>query len=492
VRRLLRTHRAFALVLAAAVIVRVAMAIAYRPALTFVDSWAYIDAGYSQFPFEIFPERPSGYPLLLHLLALPGRNLSVITTVQHLAGLATGVLVYALLLRLGVRRWIAAAAAAIVLLDGYAVTLEQHVLSESLFTLSLTASVYLVVGKDRGPQALAASGALLALAAVMRPTGLLAIPAWVAYVLWTHRRRALLASGLVALALPLVAYAAYHAGETGTVGITDQDGWFLYGRVAPIADCRGVDVPDGTRALCEPPGRKRRIDPDWYVWSADSPARQLSRKVGVKRHSYLNSLLRRFGLTMIRAHPGAYLDVVSGDLRQILTPGAAGMDITIKPPERGTGRCRDCDAVATVMVDSKVRDRWFPGYSPSTHAPAAAVVAYVEALHTARWLIPLVIAIGAIAFGLSFLPRWRGRIAHRRELLLLVGMAVPMLVGTVATTNPMVRYLVPLVPLIVCSGVLAFRDLYAFVGARSRAAARSSSSDSSMKPAKASRSGMAS
>jgi Dolichyl-phosphate-mannose-protein mannosyltransferase len=151
------------------------MAIACRPALTFVDSWAYIDAAYSKFPFAIFPERPSGYPFLLHLLELPGRSLIAITSVEHLAGLATGVLVYALLLRLGIQHGVAALEAALVLLDGYAITLEQQILSEAFLTLCLTASVYLLVGKGRGPPSLAASGALLAVAATIRPSGLLAI-----------------------------------------------------------------------------------------------------------------------------------------------------------------------------------------------------------------------------------------------------------------------------------------------------------------------------
>jgi hypothetical protein len=185
--RLIRSHWALAVVLALAVAVRAGVAIAYRPAIFFGDSWAYLDLAYNGSPVGLAPDRPSGYPLLIDLLSLTGRSLVAITTVQHLAGLVVGVLVYALLLRLGLPRLLAAAAAAVALLDGYAIALEQQILAETFFALALTASMYLAVGR-RGPAALAASGLLLAAAATMRTVALFAIPVWVVYVLWVHGR----------------------------------------------------------------------------------------------------------------------------------------------------------------------------------------------------------------------------------------------------------------------------------------------------------------
>ena len=61
----------------------------------------------------------------------------------------TGVLVYALILRLRLPRWLATAGAAVVVLDAYAIALEQQILAEAFFTLALVASFYLVVGRDR-------------------------------------------------------------------------------------------------------------------------------------------------------------------------------------------------------------------------------------------------------------------------------------------------------------------------------------------------------
>lgn len=114
---LLRSHWPLLVVLAVAAVVRVAVAVAYWPAIFFGDSWAYLDLAYAGSPVGVAPDRPSGYPLLIDVLGLFGRSLGTITIAQHVAGLATGVLVYALALRLGLPRWLSTAAAAVVLLD---------------------------------------------------------------------------------------------------------------------------------------------------------------------------------------------------------------------------------------------------------------------------------------------------------------------------------------------------------------------------------------
>jgi hypothetical protein len=66
-------------------------------------------------------------------------ELAAVPVVPHPIGLAIAGLIYALLLRLGVRRWAAALAAAPILLDAYQLRFEQYVLSEALFELFLIA-----------------------------------------------------------------------------------------------------------------------------------------------------------------------------------------------------------------------------------------------------------------------------------------------------------------------------------------------------------------
>src|SRR3954467_11650449 len=130
------------------------------------------------------PLRPSGYPLILKVLhALP-----VITTAQHLAGLATATLVYATCNALGLRRGLATVAAAFVALDAWAIALEQYVLTEAFFALALMLAVWasLIARESSREIALGFAGLCLAAATLMRPVGLFAVPAWIVWMLWTR------------------------------------------------------------------------------------------------------------------------------------------------------------------------------------------------------------------------------------------------------------------------------------------------------------------
>ena len=144
------------IVLAVAAAVRIAVAIAYWPAVFFGDSWSYLNLAFGGNPVGFAPDRPSGYPLVIDLLSVFGRSLGTITVAQHFAGMVTGVLVYALMLRLRLPRWLATVGAAVVVLDAYAIALEQQVLAEAFFTLALVAAFFLVVGRERTPVSLAA------------------------------------------------------------------------------------------------------------------------------------------------------------------------------------------------------------------------------------------------------------------------------------------------------------------------------------------------
>ena len=69
---------------------------------------------------------------MLKAILLVG-NLQVVAAVQHLVGLAMGVAIYAVLLRRGVPRWLAALAAAPVLLDAYELQIEQTIMPDVWF-----------------------------------------------------------------------------------------------------------------------------------------------------------------------------------------------------------------------------------------------------------------------------------------------------------------------------------------------------------------------
>jgi hypothetical protein len=455
-RALLREHWAIALVLGLAALVRAGAAIAYRPAIFFGDSWAYLDLAYRGSPVSFAPDRPSGYPLLIDLISVPGRSLLAITTLQHLAGLATGLLVYLLVLRLGLPRLVGALSAAVVLLDASPIALEQQILAEAFFTLALVASLYLAIGRNRGPVALGGSGLLLAAAVTMRTAALFAIPVWVAYVLWTHRRARPLAAAAIGLAAPLIAYGALHAADTGRFGFTQAGGWFLYGRVGEIADCRGADVPAEARPLCDRTARDRREGAAFHIWNADGPARRLfggmSSDPAVQDRS--NRVLREFALAIIRDRPGEYANLVWDDFMRYFDPSAASRgnsDLAITLPERAR----------LVRRNAQARDRWFPGYEPRIREPAALMRDYQDRARTPRRLLGLLALAALAALALALVSRrlGLGELPRRREVLLLTGSGLAMLLGTAATSEFVVRYMIPAVPLLVCGGVAALADL---------------------------------
>jgi hypothetical protein len=466
-------HFGIIVVVALAGVLRLAAALAYRPALFFNDSWAYLDLALRAQPVGFAPERPSGYPLVLRAVLWPGDSLTLVTTLQHLTGLASGVLTYALLLRLAVPRWIATAAAGLVLLDIYAVSLEQHLLTEPLFEFALLGSAFLAISA-RGNLGMAISGALLGGAVTLRTAGLFAVPIWLLYLVWSRRGPRAIAAAAIPLCLIVVGYAALHArgdptryANPGTLSLTEMDGWFLYAKTAAIADCEGADIPRRARPLCQAPAERTR-DAEFYLFNRASPAKQLvgHNRSGARQISD-NRMLRDFALAIIRKQPRDYARIVAEDVASIFTPGGGGVDVTVRFPRPGPrlaggGRaplgCRECDGVDSEPVVRPVRDQYQPGYEPRVHWPARVLVALQDWSHTPRWLMGLFALAAGLSAALSLTPL-RNRLEHRREVLLLGGIAVAVLVGSAATVNPLVRFLVPMAPLLTVAGVAAVCDL---------------------------------
>jgi Dolichyl-phosphate-mannose-protein mannosyltransferase len=430
--RLALEHRGFTLVLGAAAAVRLAVAISYAPAVIRLDSYVYLDLAQNGTPVGADAARPSGYPLLLRILSLDNHTLASVTVLQHLAGLAVGTVVYALLLRLRVRRWLALLVATLVLLDGYAIALEQFILPEALFTLALLASLVFAIRGRGSPPALAASGALLAAAIGMRLVAFYAVPVWAVYLVWTNRRPTSLAAPVAGLALPLLVYSSVYAVQTGHFGMSVADGWFLYGRVAQIADCRGVDLDPRVRSLCEPnPGHGKTAE--YYIWGGrNSPAARMFGPIAdpaSDAQARSNRLLKKFALSIITARPGRYAELVASDFSRFFQPGV------MSPGVRS-------DELLLLPGRERLMRR------------------YEDGLHTPRWLLgPLGVAALAALLLAAFPSRFP--IPHRGEIFLLMGSALAMLLGAAATNGFIVRYLVPTVPLILSAGALAVNDLLA-------------------------------
>ncbi|MEX5634641.1 hypothetical protein [Parafrankia sp. FMc2] len=317
--RLLRRHAAFAAVLVLAVAARVVVIAAYRPALLYHgDSPAYLDqAGRRLWAGDW---RPSGYPMFLRVIGAPD-HLTRLVVVQHLLTLLAGVALYAAVRRLFARYgpaalargrggWPAALVAAPALLAPWVLDLGQFVLADSLFGTLVLAGVLALAWP--GPPAgwrWALGGLLLGASVTVRTVGYgpIALGALAAVVLALRARIAdttdtagttrdagvgvgggrRLAAGrgwaaggapaaafVLAAAVPVVAYSAWSASQGKGFTVSAHSGFFLYGRVAPFADCDRLPDDDDLRSLCDPRPVGERGSPVTYLWPDDSLLRQ--------------------------------------------------------------------------------------------------------------------------------------------------------------------------------------------------------------------------
>ena len=296
--------------LASGAALRAVTALAYRPALIYWDSTRYLEAAEDLRPGLV---RPLGYPALLAALPLE-HGLAVVPVLQHAMGLALGALLYALLVRLGVARGLAALAAAPVLLDAYQLLIEQYLLSEALFQLLVVgAAAALLWRRPPGPAAAALAGVLFAAAALTRGSGVLLVAPALAAVLALRARPAAVAALLLAFAIPVAAYAAWFHSLHGAYALTGYGGRFLYARVAPFADCARFPVPAAERPLCPsgPPATRPTVEE--YMWDNDrSPVYRLKHD----RQRLAGSFARR----VIAHQPADYARAVGEGLLRGFAP----------------------------------------------------------------------------------------------------------------------------------------------------------------------------
>ncbi len=312
--QLWRRHGPFLAVLGAAAALRVLVTLAYWPGLELNgDSFDYLGRAQSMTPGTW---HPFGYSLVLKALSIFG-FVGVVPIAQHLVGLALGVLIYALLVRLGVRRGLAVVAALPVLLDGYQLDVEQFVLAETVLDALVLAAFALLVWDRRvsAPRA-AGIGALLAAAALTRVAAAPLLAAAGLYLLLRGQWRSLASYAGVAIAI-LVAYGVWYGAAHGSFGYEDYAGYMLYARVAPFATC-AYRLPPQERRLCPPqPVSRRTKNTEFYTWYSGSPLYQR----GLGDHDQRNVLARGFATDVIEHQPLTYAGAVLADTWHYFTPG---------------------------------------------------------------------------------------------------------------------------------------------------------------------------
>lgn len=268
---LLRRHWLITVLLLAGLVLRVLAEIAYRPALLYIDSLKYL---YGAWPGN----DPLGYNAVLKGLLLAG-NLASVVAIQHVLGLAMGLTLYLLLTRRGVPRWLAALAAAPVLLDGYQLQIEQTIMPDVWFEACIVAGLAVLLWRPRpGPRLIVAGGLLLGLSAPFAQVGQILIVPALLFVLivvsggW--RRKLIMGAALcVAFAVPIAGFSTREYIVNGHFSLAPAAGNTIYGRLAESADCATLKLPSYEKGLCPPRALAVRLGPDGLVHNAASPDR---------------------------------------------------------------------------------------------------------------------------------------------------------------------------------------------------------------------------
>ena len=264
----LRRHWLAAALLAAGLVLRVLAQLAYRPALFYIDTTRYL--------YNAEGMDPVGYKGPLRAILLVA-NFDAVAAVQHLLGLAMAVVIYLLLLRRGVSRWLAALAIAPVLLDAYQLQQEQAVMPGIWFEALIVAGLAILLWAPRtGWRAVVAGGIVLGTSATFAQVGEALILPAVLYLLvagggW--RQAVGKAAALcAAFALPILAYCTGSFLVTGDFFLSHSGVTSFYGRMAAAADCATLRLPSAERGMCPSPAQQA-LGPDWLEYGDGSPIR---------------------------------------------------------------------------------------------------------------------------------------------------------------------------------------------------------------------------
>jgi hypothetical protein len=297
------------LLLAAGLTLRVITQIAYRPALLYIDSLKYL---YNAWPGT----DPLGYKGVLQVILLVG-NLQTVAAVQHLVGLAMAVVIYALLLRRGIPRWLAALAAAPVLLDAYELQMEQTIMPDVWFEALMVAGLAVLLWQPRlTPRTIAVGGAALGLSATVWQGGeFLILPAVLFALIATGGwRRKIRAAGLMCIAfvVPILCYMTLSLVFSGHFWLSRSGTSSIYGRVAEAADCATLNIPSYERVLCPTPSQKA-LGPDGLDHAPSSPLTNYEPPTGLNQSAVVSS----FTLSVITQQPLSVLRSIGTDAARL-------------------------------------------------------------------------------------------------------------------------------------------------------------------------------
>lgn len=446
------------------IVLRAWLAIAFAPSvMNLADSAGYIQFAHSAVFNDIV--HPAGYALFLKVLGWLSSSASAPIMLQHVMGIATALLAYALMRRLGAPRPVSVIPAAVVLLSLDQITLEHQFMPEALFTLVIVASAYCAVRALASSRAhaslsrpvvawLVAAGALMGLATYVRTVALLVAPflaLWVLFALprpWLRSRVAGAGATFAAIAVLGLVYSTAHDIKSGYFGFTEYGGWAAYVRTAQFADCSKFTPPAGTSRLCERTPSDQRNGGDFYAWEPGSPAQ---RTFGAPPNGAAQ--LGAFGRAAIEHQPLAYAETVFNDFVRFFAPtynddrpyGGPGFDVLDADRPGGA---------TAVGIAQTIKRFYGAGEHVEVRQGWARSFDDLQQLLRVNGVVLLMLSVLAVA-GLFAGPR-----APRSAIALLLGGGMLLLLVPAATALYNARYVVPACPLVAAAAALALWSLW--------------------------------
>ena len=446
---LARRHPAFSVIITTAALLRLMAMLGYQPVMFFNDSFDYLHVATDPYPH---PLRPDGYAFLLYVLK-PFHSFVLIAALQHLMGLAMGVMIYALLRRrFGLPGWGAALAAAPFLLDAYQLQLEHLVLSDTLFTFLVLSAVTLLLWHDRPTWKIAAAvGLIVGMAWLTRSVGMPVLLGVLVYLLIRRAGWKPIAVVLAACMLPVLAYMGWYKVDSGKFAITESNGIFLYARVYKFADChRMKDLPVREYPLCTEPANRLPNSQDG-IWNAQSP---LNRYTGTRFSPENNALGNDFAKRAIFAQPGDYLGVVAHDFFRVFR-----WERTVFPDaatysqyefEKKSRKLPDWHMPGGGVASQEARAYERGNAQTQVVEPFAGVArGYQDVFYLRGTMVGAILLLGLA----GMVPLWR---RFGGEALLPWTLATGLLLAPAATAEFDYRYVLPAVPLAALAAGAAF------------------------------------
>jgi hypothetical protein len=451
------TTIALGAIVLAGLALRLYFMVQWRPALVgFPDTSIYLmDAQTGVFND---PLRVDGYSEFLRLMHGLRPHLSFAILVQHLLGIASGLLLFGAVHRCGFPRGVALAPAAVVILGGSELLVEHAVLTEAVFIFLVDLALYAIVRAGRGNWAWAIlAGLALGTALDDRSVGLALLVVLVPVVLLTlpgpWRKRASRVGIVVAAAtVPIAGYLYAHEQAVGYGGFTGSGYFDLYGRVAPFAECSKFHPPAGTTNLCiHIPRSKREGNAVWEFTGISPAVRVFGEPDATAPKPGENSKLLAFSEAAIIGQPLDYLESAGRDLVRIVDPSFSS-----SPHVGNRGYGNTPESLANyyfnpqyLALDQRVIGEYYAG-DGEIHRSVAALLRYERDTRIEGPLMALLLLLAILAPIVT-----AGK--QRRASLLFGATALVLLTAPIFASEYDYRFTIPAFgPLVATASIGAF------------------------------------